>query len=251
MGIVFDGTGYLKSTITPVTTIPWTVGFWVWLPSLSSNELVGLCAAASTNVRYSTLYSSGAGYTSRSTSGGTNASSVVPNAVAGTWTYMLSRYITTTNRRVDTIEMGASGRQNDQDTASLSVAACDTILIGSVLSANSPVLTALNNTIIAEYSLFNADIGPGGAMDTAFMQQLALKGPFSIPYLADKLIDYRSFQRNTDDRVDHGIGHKYQVGKLQTNYVMTGSTGLRPGPHPPLASDYVRPTGQRKRLLMV
>lgn len=61
------------------------------------------------------------------------------------------------------------------------------------LNGNSGVTNPWTGDL-AEYWWTNTDIFPAGALSLSLMRQLAFEGPFSIPYIGNKVQEYRSFR---------------------------------------------------------
>lgn len=227
------------------TNTPFTIGCWVWFNGLpSSGNTWGFAsvgaAAASRGWDFYVGSSGqiGSGYWNGA---GNGYFEVTGGATNNVWTYVLFRSISTTNRRISCLRPGAA--TNGQNTGSFSTAALDCLSIGAIYY-NSTIEVPMTGSV-AEYFYANADIQPGGAqMDTALLQQLAHRGPFSVPSIVPMIVDYQSLRKGMKGR---GPGDGYQAGAYRQWAEVNGPTI---GGDPPLASDYVRPNQTLHPLLV-
>jgi hypothetical protein len=160
----------------------------------------------------------------------------------GEWYYLVVRCITTTNRRTAVLRAGSgTGSSHAQSTDSFTPTAPTVMVLGGWHGGASDA-----SGDIAEWWFANADIQPDGLqLQEAMLSQLAYSGPFSVPGLAARITEYRSFRCGTGSDQDVG-GEVYQTGGgpwAATNVPAVTA-------HPALYSTYVKPR-QSPRFLVV
>lgn len=229
----------------PVTAVPFTVGCWVKLNSLPAAAAFAWGLANTTappsvfNIGMTpTQWSFGC------SNGGVNANISIGTPTTGAWYFLLSRCITSTNRRADVLNP-AGDIVSGVDTTNLTPAV-------SVENIGDRALHAIEvgfplDGHIAEWFKMNADIQADGlATQAALVRQIAYSGIFSVPHAIKNLIEYRSLRTIGSDQ--DNASDVYYTGPIggskwtNTNVVKQGID------LPFMTSSYIRP-GQRKVLL--
>lgn len=234
------------NTATPITAVPFTVGFWFRFTVLGAVETPwGIFDTASGN-NYFELYKDGSNKMRFSTAAGGTAAAATSavNIVAASWTYIVLRGISATNRRMAILHpTGAT--EHLQNTTSRTPSSLDTHALGCE-NYNSPDSFFGGN--VAEFWLAKADIqADGAALQDWMLRQLAYGGPFSVPHLAASIVDYQSFRQGiSSDRDSYGEIYSGSAGRQ----IWTPTNTPTMGPHPPLPYWYVKP-GRAPRAVLV
>lgn len=165
-----------------------------------------------------------------------NATNLATTFTANLWHFVLVRIISATSRRLSAVN--ASGLiEHAQGTTSRNPTGIDSISVGAQ-RVNSTLLPMDGS--IGEFWYTDTDIQPDGAqLENALLMKLAFGGPFSVPHVAQSLVEYRSFRsglESTQDRPEE----IYYRGLRPT---WTNTNGVNLGPHPPLPGWYQRPGG--------
>lgn len=237
-------TQYLKNVAAPVTAPPWTVSFWSNTPSAGSEKCLwsledtagasdgwALYKRATSNLIIFGCYSSTA-YEEAAC-----ATAVISNA----WTFVVVRGISATNRRVSVLH--ATGVVDSaQNTNSVTPAGIDAVALGA--EVQSSVGLPMDG-FLAEYAMWNVDVqGDGAALQNSTLRQMAYGGPFSLPQLAQNLVNYKSL-KSTLITTNSKPNEDYTgTGKLQQ--VWTNANGVTLGQHVPLPGTYGAPSNYRQ-----
>jgi hypothetical protein len=246
-------TQYLRNAAPAITDYPFSVGMWFWIASSSASArvLFTLTDTGSTT-NYISIKTQAAELVQQSANDGTSNTQTATsgsNLEVGEWTYIVSRFIATNERRssiwnpaaatIPILNMGGS-------VTAKTPTGMDTMLIGA--GELSTGVEEPWDGAVAEFWLADGDVGNAGAhIDQAALVQLALGGPFAMPSIASKVVDYRSFIDGVRSPCDN-MGTNGAFGRRQT-WTPNGGT-LRLSPHPPLPYWYVRP-GQTTRSLVI
>lgn len=242
MSLAVTGTQYLVNSTTPLTTVPITVGAWVRSTSANSSYKAVWNLGVATNTDRFALYQSGGNkwmalITAASTDDLTCEAGTV---TANVWMFMVARFITSTNRRIGVLSNDGS-TAHVQSTVSSAPAAADRISIGAIPDGTEPFAGQ-----IAEIWYTNTDIQVDNAqLQDSLLRQLAYGGPFSVPHVADDILEYRSFRKHP---FRNEVGEVYFGGKGAQIWAPTSTPTV--GFHPPLPYWYIKP-GQRKTELTI
>lgn len=241
MALSLSGTQQLKNTSPAVTDYPITVGCWV-RPAAAGNvfrSIWQLSKSADPSDRFALYQWTGSVWAALVTVASTDTACTGGTVTATSWHYVVARFISATNRRIDVLNANGS-TAHAQDTTSVAPASQAELNIGADTNTQDPF-----SGLIAELWYANADIQvDGAALSDATLRGLAYGGPFSIPGIAANIMEYRSFRKqpNMDE-----LGEVYYGGKVQT-WAPTGTPTI--GFHAPLPYWYVKP-GQNERVLMI
>lgn len=243
-------TQYLINSAPTVLDYPFTVGMWANLAAAGTvnRTLFALSDTGTTNnyllVRMNTLEQ----FQTVAAAGGTeNASGSSFNAVAGTWNFLLARFISSTNRRFIALNNAGVVASGNTSTARAPIG-MDTITLGA--TSTSAGISDPWDGLIGEYWLANSDVYSDSAavVDANLLRQLAYAGPFSMPQITSNLVEYHSFRKGvTSDAFNNEEDFLSGIGAGE---VLANTNGVSIGHHPPLPYWYEKP-GQRRSVLMI
>jgi hypothetical protein len=212
---------------------PFSLGFWWYITSLASNQTIWTTALSSAVTEFHETYQDSTGHFV--TRVGSNFTATATAGSVSRWYYVISRYISATNRRTTVLlplESTVDEAQNVTSNTPASTFDRECILCQL---QSSP---GFASGIVAEMWRTDTDIQADGAallLPTLF--QLAYKGPWSISSIAERIVWYKSLRQSiadTSDTIDDpsfARNGRAGWGTLANN--------LLQAPHPPLASDYV------------
>lgn len=222
---------HIQNTSPPITDYPFTVGMWVQPADVTGDKFFFEAVGGTNNVN---LYRGTTTFILEVNS----AQAVAGTAVANSWSFVVARLISATNRRLAVLNpTGATSHA--QDTVSNAISGVTTLDIGGGF------IGLYWNGLVARYWMTNTDIQPDAAqLQDGTLRQLAYGGPFSVPHIAGDILEYRSFRKHpTRDEV----GEVYYGSKGMQTWALTGATT---GIDPPLPYWHVNP-GQNKHVLMI
>lgn len=221
----------LLNTASPVTAYPISVGMWV-MPTTAGALRTFWSACETSGASWVTVQQTVANaFTAGISGAGANAGTVVAN----TWFYLVCRFINATNRRIATLSADGIIAHGTNAVSNTPVAMANMSLGGFAATTGSTYLDGR----VAEWWVTNTDIQADGLqLSDATLRQLARGGPFSLPYIAKDIVDYRSLYSalgsDQDREPDYVSGNKGRQTWVNTNGVIRAA-------HPPLASGYRRP----------
>src|SRR5882757_96238 len=218
----------LFNAATPITGYPCSVGLWVRPTATGvASRIFQIADSASTN-SFSLEVNTSNQFEIECNGGTSIAIVTTPTFTSGNWYYLVGRFISATNRRLVVLSFdGAIG------SISSVVNTTPTGLINMALGGDART-TAVNwfTGNVAEWWITNTDIQPDGtALSNQTLAKLAYNGPFSVPIVANNLVDYRPLRYELGSEEDSGLD--YYQGRLgRKNWVNTN--GVTVGPHTPL-----------------
>lgn len=251
MALSFNGSSqYLKNTQNLLTAFPFCVGMWVrplaLPPSFTSAYVWSMTDGSATPTNQFGLELSTIGSSSlwsiiaQSSSAGPTAFSAIGSGsyrpTVNVWGFVLGIFISAASTAIFTLnEQGAPA--GGGGSASISPSG----LTGEYLAAlGASTPSTFANVQIAEF--WKASVNPAASMTSVsnspamhVVRELAFKGPFSVPHVAEALTDYRAFDKPPGG---YDIGDAYLAGARQSNWQAVGSPTL--ARHPSLRSDYAR-----------
>lgn len=235
----------LTNAAPAVVDYPITVGFWFLPPANpASNATLWSLSDTATTSNYFKIYVNSSGNFNLSASTTASGALITTTSVAMTqdrWTYVMGRFISSTNRRIQTL-LPTGQIDAAQGTGSRVLAGMDTMTVGAM--THTSTIEHCSGSI-GEFWYANADVQPdGAAIQDSLMWQLAYGGPFSVPHIADKIVEYRSF---LESPTVNKLGLVYSIGALPT-WINTNGAGI--AAHPPLPYWYVKP-GQNLKPLVI
>lgn len=177
-----------------------------------------------------------------STDGSTTAHAATASATwaAQDWLYFIARRITTSNSKLDVLNSRTGQFFSASSATSVSFSGADSLTLGYQGGFNG---FGLN---MAEFwCMMNKTFGPTTALDRSLVEQIAYRGIFSIPHLAQQVDMYVPLRENLQTYLGPILGMA-QVGNIQTNFWQLDGLNTNYerniwGQHPPLPADYVDP----------
>lgn len=227
----------LTNSVSPLTAMPFTIGMLVRPTDTTSRYLWSITDTAVLDhfwaVRKSATWDiqSAAGATTTTAGGGT--------VTANQWHFVLCRIISATNRLMAVLEFDGTVI-HVSSTASRAPAGIDMFAIGS-LETSAPGSGTMMNGHIGEFWYTNTDIQVDGLqLKNQTLLQLAYGGPFSIPHIAQGIIEYRSFRKYPSSEADE-IGEVFNGAAGRQTWA--NINGVTIGHHPQLPYWYAKPPG--------
>lgn len=250
MAVVFTASSSQRiiNSATPVTTFPFTVGYWLKMPNSASDQVSWSLVDTASVTEYWAVYKNSSNILVQNVNAGAGYSEIASTNAIGDnqWTYVLVRIISATNRRFNVLHWNGV-IDSVQSTTSRSPASIDRVCLG--MSDYSTPDSPMDGSI-AEYFMANVDVHRGGgAIPATYLRQIAYGGPFSVPFIERNLVDYRSFRQSLtsdqDNAYDYHLGGQRPVRQVWTNV-----NGATLGPHVPLPGYYERPVSNRTMVLV-
>lgn len=233
MSGLFDGaTSQLSAPVALATAIPFTVGMWSVPTSTNAGELCFITDVAKNN--YFEMIQGGGNWGVGCTQAGVAAQTFGGTVNINTPYFLLWRFITATNRRLDIWDYNNNAITSIQNTTSKTPVTPTQTGIG----ADSTGATFFAGNI-QEFWLANIDVMKGGGVtDITLLYQLALHGPWSVPIVANAVQQYNPFIQTlgTGGMVQ---GENYSRGKPP--FWTNANTVLAPQ-FAPLSPNYLRPS---------
>lgn len=235
----------LTNTAPPITGYPFTVGFYAEPTTNAVGTLFCLTDTGTTNNYLMIRQSATSNFAIVARAGGTETAATGAAVVLGQKFYVVGRFISATNRRLDILRTTQGIETHNQSTTSRAPTGLDEMNLGALNTSGG--LTEFYDGHIGEFWFTNTDIQPdGAALTSPTLWQLAYGGPFSIPHVAQSIVEYRSLRKfpNVDgDEIGEWMSERFGRQTWANNGGVTISR------HDPLPYWYERP-GQRRRLLV-
>lgn len=246
MGAVFNlaSSMRLRNSAAPVLAVPFTVGMWFNPSQLSSwATLWSLCDTGTSN-NYFYLAHTPTAVNIGSAAGGTNINASVGTVVQDRWHYIIGRFISATNRRIDFLQADGAFFSGQQTTSRVPTG-IDTMALAS-REINVPL--EFFSGAIAEFFVANIDIQADGAiLNERLLRQLAYGGPFSVQHIAKNIVDYRALRSSLGS--DQDVADEWDFGGTGKQG-WSSVNGVTLGTHPPLPYWYERPTDNCRNLIV-
>ena len=226
----------------PSTGYPFAVGMWVAPSTLSVEKtLFSFADTASANNYLEIRQTSGNNFAIAAAAGGAeNTATAGINGGANRWNFVLARFDSATLRRIDA--MSPTG-QTPGNTVSTSTAptSLDTLALGARIASTT---SQYFDGLIGEFWYANVNIQPSGGAAN-LLRQLALGGPFSVPRVAQNVVQYWSFREHPTA----AKGEEAHIGAGKAWQRWTNTGGVTTGRHPPIPYWYDRPRPARRPLV--
>lgn len=235
---------WLTNLTGAVPALPFTVCMWNYSVALANaGQTMWSVGDNSSGTHYLSLGQSGSStFRLSARGGGTETSVNAGTQTADAWHFVIGRFISDTNRRMAILH--ASGAVAQTATATSRTVTYSTMGIGQNMDGDADRQW---DGRLAEYTLFDRDIGINSAADlpNEMVWQLAFRGPFALPHLVSSIVEYRSLRSHP--RVN-GERDTYFGKHGVRNWALVSTPMI--GPHPPLRSDYAHPPRAGKKILM-
>lgn len=230
------------SPLLPSTGYPFAVGMWVY-PTTSGVEktLFSFADTASADNYLEVRQNASNQFVAAAAAGGAEVTATA--GINGTrWHFVLVRFDSATLRRIDVLSPTGQ-TPSGNNTTSTAPTSLDTLALGARIASTT---TQYFDGFIGEFWYANVNIQPaGGATQTPVLRQLGRGGPFSVPKVAQNLVQYWSFREHPT--APKGEEAFIGAGKAWQGWTNTG--GVTTGPHPPLPFWYERPRPARRPLV--
>lgn len=237
MGALFTAASShnLLNSATPITAVPISVGAWVNLSAAANavRSVFSISDTATTNNYWYLGMSTAELMQVGAAAGGAAVVGAVTTAlVAGSWTFVLGRFIAADNRRISVLHP-TGVIEHGQNTTSTAPTGIDAMSIGALQT--SAGTTQPWDGSIAEIWWTNTDIHIENTQtNNNLVMRLAYGGPFSVPHVAQSIVEYRSF-RSRILSTSESSGEVY-FGRGRQTWTNTGPPTL--ARHPPLPGWY-------------
>lgn len=239
MALSFGGSDYIRNAAATITGTPFSMGCWFQLAAVGSviRAIMSLSDTGTGNnyftLNMQTNETIGISASVSSAVTGTTATPII----AGAWQYGIARFISATERRLSVLGMGATTLiSHANNTTSTTPTGIDMLSIGA--RENSSGLIQPWSGRIAEAWIADADVFQSGSdMPNEMVMEMAFGGPFAMPGIANKIVEYRSLRCGVDSRADK-VAEVYYRG-ARTTWGTVGAPKL--SSHPPLPYWFQRP----------
>jgi hypothetical protein len=224
-------------------TVPFSWGFWTRPTATALSQSMGVsCTSSSVDIGFycesdaATATTGVLGYWNGTSGGGFIL--ITGAWAAGSWTYVICRVISATNRRFTILKPNGTITET-QDVANVTYGTITRWSLGGF--ASSAAADDFTNGEVQEFWTSPTDIYPIGAIPTDMVRQLAYRGPWSIPHIAGTVEDYRSL-RNGAASIDADPREIYSRTGTSGAWTYAGNNGLptRSPVNPPLIEPYRR-----------
>lgn len=239
MSVLFTST--LTADLPLAAALPCTVAFWM-KPDAAVFKPVVIAGTdvAGTNDLYLALGGTAAQHfvIGADGPGPTSGTFGIGTMVPGAWTYVMGRFSGIANRWIHIINPDGT-ITSGQDTTSV---AAPTGMTQSQFGGNFGAANFAGT--IAEFWVSTIDVYPGGgAIDAAFLRQLAGRGPFVIPSIANTIAYYLPFGPSSGEGPPDPVESYTQSGR---NPKWTNLGATVGGDIPPIWPNYSRPKDIRR-----
>lgn len=238
-------TRYLTTT-SSVPVYPFCVGFWVYPTTTgTARTLWSASDLGATNHYYGIRQRAADTFGIYAAGGGTESETNQGTVTANAWHYIIGRFISNANRTIQILNSNGSAVSANTVT-NRTATGLDVNTIGALRTSSGD--SELFDGVIAEFWRTNADIWPDENVSPAsILRLLAYGGPFSVPFVAPKVVEYISLRKHpTSDGDDIGENYVGSIGRQS----WTNTNGVTTGHHPPLPHLYEKP-GQRRSTLII
>jgi len=220
-------TNNIKNVAPFVVNVPLTVGFWAYPTATGTLRTLFCLGDTGADTYLSINQTSGNLWQITATAAGSANNATTGAVTANSWFFIVGRFISATNRRLAVLAPDGSASAV-QATTSRTMSSIDTMTLGQRLSStsNQPFAGRLAN-----FWYTNNDVQPdGAALTDSLLRQLAYGGPFSVPSIANTIIEHRSLRTNPIN----GESSDISVGGGAPAQNWANTSGVTIGAHPPL-----------------
>jgi len=249
MGAFFASASSQRLTTTgtiplPSTGYPFTIGFWHYPTTVASASCFALSDPATAN--FISVGRNGTNVPNMNLNAGAGgaANSLTTALTTNTWNYYLARFITSTNRWLSVLHFNGL-IETVQGTTARAPTGLTNLNLGSRNDTAAP--STFMDGLLGEYFLTDTDIQADGATtQNSLILQLAYGGPFSVPHIAQDIMEYHSLYSTLDTPQENLTEVYYGIRRI----TWVNTNGVTIGQHPSLPGNYIEP-GQIKRQLVV
>ena len=229
--------------------LPFTVGMWVYPTTTGTQRYIYNQAdnVSITDGRLGLLQDTADVWGIEAFDGTTEDIATAGTVVANQWTFLIGRFISSSNRRLS-VQPFSGTPVHAQGTTAITPGGSLVTYLANTQIDGTP--SSFFSGYIAEVWFVRADIQADGAqLQNTTLWQLAFGGPLSMPHIAKDLFSYQSFSLGPS--VTNTKGYTNSENYIpKGDFVWNISTAVTTAPHPPLPYWYVKP-GQNKELLVV
>lgn len=235
-------------SIAPIG-LPFTMACWACpIGTFGSNRaIIALANKANIQNYFYLGTTTTSKFDAHTTTGGTGVTTASnTTAVLNSWYFILARYVTTTNRWIVVYDP-STGLVDQVQTVTSNAPIVGTLAV-SIGGIRGSTIFLPSWAWVGEAFYTDAELpfDPAAALPAEWVRKLALEGPFSLPLLSDDIVEYKSLLSGCATAVQteqQSIGESYSRIGLQTwaNPYTAASVPLI-APHPPISSNYVRPS---------
>lgn len=226
----------LQNATPAIITYPFTVGVWVYPISNANATHFALASSANTTNFFIGGQSAGGAFLI-SAGDGSSTSATAGSITLNTWNFCLYRFISTTNRRMSVIQ--ATGAPVHVQSTTSRNPTVDRAALGITPSSTSQFQYTGR---LAEFWWAYGDIQIDNAQtQEPLLWKLAYAGPFSVPSIANNIIEYRSLRAG---RVNNSPADSYYGRYGYQLWSVSGTVAT--APHCPLPYWYAKPPSARK-----
>lgn len=257
--MVAASTQYLTQSAPPLLDYPFNIGLWMNLSAVSNVARTLFCltdTGAASHFLSIGMTSAELLRISAAAGGTVNSGTATTALVAETWNFSVFRFVASNQRRFRPVYAnGFSGEVGSTATARAPTN-MDAILLGALNSGGT--ISEPWDGMLAEYWIMKGDIMDGVETTDAYswlMRELRMRGPFALPHIARKVVEYRSFRTGIngggpDDIYFAQPGVGSGAGSPTRPGPWTDNNGVTIGPHPPHVAGWVK-ASQWRRTLMI
>ncbi len=231
----------LECITHPLIAYPYTVGFWC-KPRVSdaNTHIYWVMVDTSDSTQYNAICkSTGDLWALLASAGGAANQTTAGGITIDKWAYVVARFISATNRRISVLRPTGDVVQAQGTTSRAFPTSAETMALSTPVSNFA-------DADIAEYFYTNTDIQPDAGVLQEPLRQLAYGGPFSVPYIAKDIIEYRSLRKHPTSDGDQ-IGEVYSGRSGRQTW--TNTNAATTCEHPPLPYWFKRPDSAEISLL--
>jgi hypothetical protein len=231
--ISFNGTLLIDPSVLPIT-------FGIWYNPVTGNGSPTPWLITDTVGNFARLVG---GPTFTGTNGTDSFSIAAGTETAGAWEFVICRLVSATNRWISSLNTSTGAITHTQDTTLCALSGCNTLDVCShSFSGNSDSILLAN-----EFWYLGSDVqSDGGQIAAGLFWQLAYYGPFSVPYLSQSVIEYKTLRQDPSarGRIQDTYVRSDKIPPIWTQVTSAGSGAtatIACGSNVPLNGRYIRP----------
>lgn len=238
-------TQFLGNATTQILTYPFTVGLWAQATTTGALKTLFTNGSSSVADRFCLIQTVANAWGIFAVTGaGSSSTANAGTVVANQWVYLIGRFINATNRRIAVLTTDGIVSHAQ---AVFSTSPTPTRM--SLGNRWSSIIAEYFDGSIAEFFITNTDIQPDGLqLSDQLLRQLAYAGPFSVPHIANNIVDYRSLRQSLSSNTDNM--NEY-LGNRGLPNLWANTNGVIIGPHMPFISpDIIGPSNEAQNRMV-